>query len=291
MSVFSSSDILLFTALAILLTAIAAGLVLRPLLSRTYLRRTSAQSGNAQADAALMVLQEQYADLEREYRYGHISHAQWQQARQEVERRALAEGLASPAALHAQPEKAWALGSSLFVATLAIAGYLILGEPAAVIPANTAAPSSTNDADALAEMVDSLAQRLAGDSSGTPQEWTMLARSYMVLGEYGKAAEAYARLLKFEPDNADALTSHAEALLLREEGVAPLAAAQLERALQLSPRHSHALFLSGSVAFQSRDYAKAIAHWKTMLEDLDPEDPDAAYLHSLIADAQARQSP
>src|SRR5690606_12488649 len=172
MSVFSSSDILLFTALAILLTAIAAGLILRPLLSRTYLRRTSAQSGNAQADAALMVLQEQYADLAREYRYRHISHAQWQQARQEVERRALAEGLAWPAALHAQPEKAWALGSSLFVATLAIAGYLVLGEPAAVIPANTAAPSSTNDADALAEMVDSLAQRLAGDSSGTPQEWT-----------------------------------------------------------------------------------------------------------------------
>ena len=281
MSIFPESDILIFTAFAILLTAIAAGLLLRPLTSQRALSHVSAQAGATQADAALMVLQEQYAELEREYQNRHINDAQWQQARQEVERRALAEGLSTQMSLQARPETAWALGSSLLIAIIAITGYLFLGEPAAVIPANTLAASSTNDAGSLTEMVDTLAQRLE-DGTGTPQEWTMLARSYMVLESYDKAAAAYAQLLQLEPDNVDALIRHAEALLLQEDGVSSLVWTQLEHALILSPRHPHALFLSASAAMRSGDYAQAIVHWETMLEDIAPEDPDAVYLRSLI---------
>src|SRR5690606_26546900 len=112
---------------------------LRPLLSPRALKHLPAQANDMQADMALLVLQEQYAELEREYQNRHINDAQWQQARQEVERRALAEGLPAQVLLHSRPENAWALMSALFIATVAIAGYLFWGEPAAVIPANTIA--------------------------------------------------------------------------------------------------------------------------------------------------------
>ena len=287
MSLFSNTYMLAFTLLAIVLTAVAAALIIKPLLSRKHLPK-DVQFGDAHTSATLIVLQEQYAELEQHYRNGAIDQAQWQQTQEEIERRALSESATLPSPILGRPEKLWAASSTLFIAVFAMAGYLLLGEPAAVIPDNTVAASSTNDAHALSDMVQALEQRLQDSSGGTPQDWTMLARSYLVLQEYEKASQAYAQLLTFDPQNPDVLASHAEALLLAADGITPKAIVQLEHALQQSPLHPHALFLSGSVAFQQSDYKQAVNYWTTLLGNMDADDPDMSYRQALIDDATAR---
>lgn len=270
----------LFVLLATALTTLALAPVLRALL------RPRPDPGHAaQAAAALRVLTEQQTELRRDHAAGRLNDNAFQQAMEDLQRRALREGEASLSALSTQPQSQWALATGVLLVALTAGAYLQLGQPAGIGVTSDNTTASAEHTDALAGMVDTLAKRLASGGGGTA-DWLMLARSYMALGNYADASQAYARLADMEPGNADALAGQAEALTLLHDDISPQAETLVARALAISPNHEQALLLAGSHAYHRQDYTRAIAIWQRLLSSIGDDAPDAPTLRQAIQEAQ-----
>lgn len=159
--------------------------------------------------------------------------------------------------------------TATFTLVLAVAGYLLTGRPDAIdgSPTMAAAPQSAEEGQAqpspeqIAEMVQRLAERLK-DRPEDAEGWTMLSRSYLVLGRLDEAAQASERVLKLKPNDAQALADHADVLAMRAGRVLDGEPMKLiERALRLDPDNLKALALAGAAAFDRGDGNEAAKLW------------------------------
>lgn len=175
------------------------------------------------------------------------------------------------------PPKRWAAVWLVTGLTSAVVGlYARVGDPSALNaqtpePVDESAPPSTGATGAevgqaqIEAMVTRLAQRLQGQSND-PEGWRMLAKSYETLGRFDQAVLAYQRLLTLRQPDADLLTDYAVTLgMSKDQTLVGEPEALINQALQLNPRHIQALALSGSAAFEKRDYAQAITQWRKLL--------------------------
>ncbi len=137
-------------------------------------------------------------------------------------------------------------------------------------------------------MVDKLAERLKTTPDDV-QGWTMLARSYTVLGRFDEAIPAYARAAELEPNNAGLLADYADAVAATQQTANnPKSMALIERALKADPKHMKALALAGSAAFDRGDYAVAISQWQKIAVQLPPDSELAPRVQAMIADARGK---
>jgi cytochrome c-type biogenesis protein CcmH len=141
------------------------------------------------------------------------------------------------------------------------------------------------------EMIRSMVAGLAARLEDEPEDaegWRMLARSYEVLGEPVKAAEAYGRVASLRPEDTVAKLDHALALieLVEEGGLPPEAVALLETVAARDPLNRDALFYLGEAARLSDDPAGAELYWTRLLELLPPDEEAHAWLVARIAELQ-----
>lgn len=277
----------LFSAIGILFLAIGLAFVLPPLLGWGRFRDSGKAQQSEQATMALAVLREQLDELEVERAAGRITQERWRRDRDELERRALDEGQAGSGPVHQGPAVAWAAGLTVFICIFSIAGYVNLGEPAALDEQNRATVESADESAAMAQMVRSLASRLA-QGQGEPQEWYMLARSYMVLGDYAQASSAFGRLAELQPADADTLADWAEAIALEHNSVVEASEQLVRQALALDSNHVKALLLAGTASFERGDYARAASLWEKILAQSAHENQDTRELSVAIDDARAK---
>ena len=137
-------------------------------------------------------------------------------------------------------------------------------------------------------MVDSLAERMKSrpdDAEG----WTMLARSYAVLGRFAESLPAYRRASELQPRDAGLLADYADASAASHGTLAnPETAQLLERALAIDPQQPKALALAGTLAYDRGDFAGAVAHWQKIADALPPGSPMAQQVQAGIAEARQR---
>ncbi len=129
-------------------------------------------------------------------------------------------------------------------------------------------------------MVEGLAERLEKEP-GDVEGWRMLARSYGVLGEPGKAAEVHKKIIALEPEDAAVRIAYAEALIAAGNPTAPPppeAVAALEKALELDEANPDALFHLGEAARRKGDATSAGLYWQRLLEQLPPGTDEHAWL-------------
>ena len=189
---------------------------------------------------------------------------------------------------------------ALFVFVLAGVGYSLTGSPSLVRPGATvaAAPAeAASDASAAAglqqieAMVDKLAERL----KSTPDDaegWSMLARSYAVLGRFGEAVPAYAHAAELLPNDARVLSDYAAAVAATQGTVNnPQSSALIERALKADPKQAKALALAGSAAFDRGEYPVAIAYWQKIVDGLPPGSELTPRVQAMIGEARAKLGP
>lgn len=171
----------------------------------------------------------------------------------------------------------------------------VLPEPAPAAMADARGPgsepadaaqegASEEQAEQIRGMVEGLAARLA-EQPDDAQGWRMLARSYGVLGERAKAAEAAQRAASLLPEDPGAQIAYAEALLALESQDAPLSATavdQLERVVALDADNAEALFSLGRAAAERGEAAQAAAYWRKVLAQLPADAPQRAQLQALI---------
>lgn len=158
----------------------------------------------------------------------------------------------------------------MLVATLFVVGasaglYSKIGSPG--IEDGTAAQAGE-----MSAVVRSLAARL-DSNPGDIEGWRMLGRSYMTLGDYGRAVQAYERVVQLDSgQNAQSLVELGEAMLASSgQSLSPQIVALFENALVLEPGNPAALFWGGIGAVNRGDRALAADRWERLLGTNPPE--------------------
>ncbi len=287
---------IIFWLVCAIFVAIALAFVLPPLLQGSATRADS----NGQREANIAIYRDQISELETDLANGIVSREQFDQDRDEIERRLL-EDVTSSGALPSKPLKPAKEGRGAVYAValglpiLAVAFYLHIGNPyatptlrSASVPA--AAPTGSGDfsQQRIEANVASLAKRLE-QNPGDLEGWTMLARSYASLGKYGEASAAYAKATALNADDADLWADYAFSLAMSSEQKLQGKPVELIRkALQLNPENPKALELAGSAAFEAQDYKRAIEYWQKLLDRVPANSEVADSLTQRINEAKTR---
>jgi len=271
-----------------LLAAIVLALLLWPLLRQ---ERSKEAVSRAALNAA--VYRDGLAELVRDRAAGTLSAAAFDQSALELHRRAKQEAgggvgpaaaLAGSIALPAQkPPRALAASLALLLPACAVALYLWLGTPRAVL--ETADPHRI-DAAQVEVMVATLAARLK-ENPNDLKGWVMLARSYKALGRFELAADAYSHLGVAIDGEPDLLADYAEVLARQANGdFSGKPEELLARALHLDPDNEQALALAGIAAYHRQAYAEAVSYLEKLLPKLPPDSEGARTVKGTIEEAR-----
>jgi len=281
-----------FTGAAVLMVAAALGFLLPPLL-----RARDRMPGASGSDANLEVYRHQVRELEADRDTGVVSAAAFDESRLELERRLVDEVVSSGGGGRTpsgEAQRSVAIVIGIAVPLLSAALYWQFGTPQAILapPGASAAsphgPTHSTSPEQIDAMIDRLAARLAKDATDG-DGWAMLGRSYAVLGRHAEAVPAYERAVALLPDDAQLLADYADALAVSRAGRfegKPLKL--LQRALRLDPENVKALALTGTAAFDRRDYAGAAALWERAVNAAPPEEDFTASLRESLAEARSR---
>lgn len=169
-----------------------------------------------------------------------------------------------------------ALLATGFVVAVSLGLYAAIGHPGAQSGAG-AAPD-------IGAMVASLAERLEDDPDDV-RGWKMLGRSYMTLGNFAAAADAFERAVALETSqNAQTLVSLGEAILARDNSrIEGRTSALFDSALAIDPNNPTALFYGGIGALNRGDEALAADRWEKLL-GLNPPEEIQQILRQRIAE-------
>ncbi len=181
------------------------------------------------------------------------------------------------------------------VVAVAVSGYLWKGSPdyarqaSAVAGREAAKPTGTpTELEQIAAMVDQLAARMK-ERPGDAEGWTMLARSYTVLGRFAEAAPAYAKAIALQPSSPGLLADYADVLIAANDGRESAASNELiAHALALDAHHPKALALAGTAAYDRGDYAGAAAQWQRLAAALPPGSEVVQQVEASVAEARQK---
>ena len=269
-----------FWLIGALFVAGALLFILPPLLARHAPVRFSRAATN------LAIYRDQSRELDADRAAGTLNAAQHAKARRELEARLL-EDVAGAQAAPSAPARGHgaAIVAGFAIPLGALALYLVVGNPQAIVPAQEASQGASAHG-VNAGSVDGLVERLAARMRENPddsQGWRLLARSYGALGRFNEAAQAYAKAAARLPGDAGVLADYAESLAMAQGGrLQGEPEGIIERALAADPGNLKAHALGGSAAFGKEDYAGAIRHWERMLPLVPPESESARQVQVVV---------
>jgi cytochrome c-type biogenesis protein CcmH len=280
---------IVFWIFAALMLAAALLLLVPALLGRKQVRGLDRNQQN------VAIARERLKELEGEYGRGTMSETNYEQAKRELEQALLndVDATAEPAAI---PPATMARGTLMWVVLgvplAAVLLYLQLGTPSALQPqVQSAAPQGHAGGDTAATM-EQLVAGLAAKLQEEPENaegWFMLGRSYMSMGRYPEAAEAFKRVHDLVGDEPAVMLRYADALAMAQGGqMAGQPFELIKRALQLKPDDATGLWLAGLGYEEQGQYEQAVQHWRK-LETMMQDDPASLNeVRNLIARAEQK---
>ncbi|MDF0676757.1 MAG: c-type cytochrome biogenesis protein CcmI [Nitrospira sp.] len=282
-----------FWAIASAMTVAILGLLLRPLLKHPT------QAANERGKT-LPVYRQQFSELEQDRAGGLLTDEQYQTARSELERRVLEETGSAEASIApaGAPVNLRVVALSLAMIIPAASGvlYWTLGNPAAMTHPSVSAASAqggSGDDSQMADSLNTLIEQLRKKLEENPNDavgWGLLARSYMAMERYADAVPIFEKATKLNPNNASLLADYADALGVHQgrklDGKPEML---IQKALKLDPHNVKALMLSGTIAYNRKDFARAAKEWEDAHAYLPPDDQESSdQLKASIAEAKRR---
>jgi cytochrome c-type biogenesis protein CcmH len=177
---------------------------------------------------------------------------------------------------------------------LALAGYAWKGSPGALMGTTDSAQTAADGkpaphavgAEQIAAMTEKLAERLKSRPDDV-EGWSMLARSYSVLGRHAEALKAYEKALSLRKDDPTLLADYADSMAVNNNSDLTGEPMKLvERALKLDPKNLKALYLAGTQAFNTKDYTSAVQIWEKMVAVSPPGNVFAQQVEPAIVEAR-----
>ncbi len=278
----------LFWGLVFLFIAIALVFVLSPLLRR----EANPRAVDRQA-ANLAIYRDQLAELKADLDSGVLEDAQYDVAQRELLAR-LSEEVPQDgdAATAARADRRPAFAVGLMIPVLAIALYMTLGNPEALLERGARPPAAAvpgeHDPAAMIASLEAKLQANPEDAAG----WFMLARSYATLGRFAESASALAQVVERVPPDPRLLTDYADVLAMAQGRNLQGKPLELVRqALELDPNNEKALNLAASAAYQRQDFAEAARYWRRLLQQLPPGSEAAAGIAAMVKQAESAAGP
>jgi len=282
----------IFWVISGFLVAGALMFILPPLL-----RRSEAQAGVAREDVNVSIYQDQFAELDADLRNGVLGQEQYEQGRRELQQRLLEDVPAAPAgatAASARGGRTVGVLVGVAVPLLAVLLYLQIGNPKAVAPQDeaTVAASGPHDSGQMTQQqIEAMVAKLAARMETNPDDakgWTMLGRSYAVMGRYADASMAYSKATALTPNDAQLWADFADLTAMAAgKRLAGKPVELINKALMVDPNNQKALALAGSAAFEMKNYSGAVAYWTKLLQSVPKDSQEAKGISNGIAEAQA----
>ena len=267
----------LIPAFCILLLTL--GLLLRPL----FFRRQAASTSRRQMNVA--IYREELERLEQERQLGEIDHASYEIAHAELRQRLFQDTQELDDQASFGSTKKTIVFVCLAIVLLSSGIYFYQGDALKIAEENTKQPVSQADVE---KMVSEFAAKMEKDPTNL-QGWAMLARSYRVMGRIPDAIKAYERAGSYINNQPELLADYADLLAANANGNFSGKPHQLiAQALKLDPNNFLALWLAGSDAFSTNQFALAVQTWEKLAKQLPPQSEEARAVMNSIAEARAK---
>ena len=263
----------------LILAIVAVLVVLLPLVMRK-------KSAVLARDVIPAVLVDQLDEVKRDLDRGVISPAEASGAEVEIKRRILAasRGMSRVEAPKTDEGRVLILVAALFVPALAFGYYAAYGSPgtASLTIADRAAAQA--DAQEVVALTQKLYDRLTSDPEGGPSEgWQLLGQTYMRMGRFDQAAEAFETLSGREDATSATWSMLAEALISADQGVVSRRAdAAIDKAIELDSENPAGAFYKAMSLAQTGD--EAGAH-DLLVSRLQASDGSAPWIEVFVAEA------
>ena len=282
---------IVFWIFAALMLAAAMLLLVPALLGRKQVRDQDRNQQN------VAIARERMKELEAEYGRGTLSETDYEQAKRELEQallhdvEATAEPVTTSPATAARGAVVWVV---LGVPLAAVLLYLQLGTPSALQPQvqSTAVPQGHAGGDTTAATMEQLVAGLAEKLQEEPENaegWFMLGRSYMSMGRYSEAANAFKRVHDLVGDEPAVMLRYADALAMAQGGrIAGEPFEFIKRALKLKPDDTTGLWLAGLGYEEQGQYEQAVQHWRKLETLMQDDAASRNEVRNLIARAEQK---
>jgi cytochrome c-type biogenesis protein CcmH len=243
------------------------------------------------------IYRDQLAEIDAEVERGLLSAGEAEEARIEIARRLLASESRSDrprdaASASRTPARAVRLATVLgaMVPLLAIGLYLVIGSPAQPDQPLAMRARPPVEAADLGKLVAAVEKRLA-EKPDDGQGWDVIAPVYLRQGRYPEAVNAYSRALALLGDSPRRLAGFAEATVLQNEGlVTEPARAAYEKLARLEPKRFEPRFWLALAKEQSGRASEAVADFRALLADAEPDAPWRPLVEERIAILEGRAS-
>ncbi|MDG1233941.1 MAG: c-type cytochrome biogenesis protein CcmI [Pseudomonadales bacterium] len=244
---------MMFWLIAILMGLIASAFILAPMLlgrSRTY--------RDQRADINLSLYRERINELSVTVNPEEVTALEL-----EAKKMLLADTADNPqASLRLVGDRRYSLAAALLVPVFALVVYADFGLDRGALPdvglAQAMLESDPSDPAGYRYFIQQVEQRVE-QRPDEPDLLFLLARGYANLGDYGKAATAYNKLLELFPSDPGLLSQYAETLyVLDERRFTPRVANAVDNALQANPHDTTMLEIRGIAAAIEGDIPLAL---------------------------------
>jgi cytochrome c-type biogenesis protein CcmH len=281
----------LFWMATVVCVAVALAFVLPPLL-----RKKDKELMADRRDINIAVYRDQMKEMEADRANGLLAEDQFQAAKLELEAR-LAEDALTREGQKAAPlsSSGRKLGFSLaaIIPVAAFGLYFLLGNPSSLI---AIAQAQSQEASGVAQGGHDIMKMILQVEAKTKEDpndgaaWTLLAKTYAVVGHWPEALAAWEKAIKLRPDVPSVMTGYAEALAINNNRVLEGKPIELVlKALEKDPLDMKGLELAGIYNFQKRNFAKAAFYFKHLYKQLPPDSPYAQDVNEAYKEAK-RQS-
>jgi cytochrome c-type biogenesis protein CcmH len=180
------------------------------------------------------------------------------------------------------------------IAALGLYAWLDKSRPAPASSAENLQTSNTGARKIDTAQLEQQITALAAEVTKNPmngEAWANLARAHSQKGQHAQAEEAYAKAAALVPPDAALLGDWADAYVVSHNRQwDDTSRGLIKRALAADPKHLKSLSLAATDAFDSANYAGAIAYWKRMKDAASNDGSVKQYADDNIAEATAVMS-
>jgi len=151
---------------------------------------------------------------------------------------------------------------------------------------NQGQPQAQSSVPPVEEMIRRLAARLQQNPKDG-QGWRTLGWSYLNVGQYSEAGEAYAKAIELSPNDAEIRGARIEALVRSADGVVTAdAKSAIEDTLKLDAKNGRGRFFKWLAREQEGDKTAALTGWLELLKDADPTESWVPDLKNRISELE-----
>lgn len=279
---------IVFWAVAGLLSAVAAGLILQSA------ARAAAHAGSEDPTRALY--RRQLAEIDDLAERGLIAEPERKSAYAEAARRLLSAAGAAAAPWRADAGLRRALlALAALVPVVAIGLYLFTGAPGfgdQPLAARIAAWRQADPAELTPPQLSAVLRAMVAERPNDPEGWRYLAMMEGASGDPAAASRALRRAITLAPDRAELWEGLGESLLAEADGeMSPQARRAFEEALKRDPKSVAARFHLAAAQILSGEKAEGLAVWRALADELPADDPRRPNLLAAIAQVEGRPAP